>query len=216
MTKQTMTHRMSLPIAVRTANHIVFLALFLMALRSSGQGTLTFTFEGQPSGTRAQTGYAQDGMQFYSVAPGTTYLSGGGVPGYPDNGTGYLYTGDSGIWFSFTSPNPIILFNLVSFDAARYWDAAPPTLEVIGHKPQIMGPSITVTNFFTLSSGPSDFQTFYPDSSFMNVFQVEIFGRFSLDNVVISGVPEPSASALLSLGASFAVFVRRGSRLRRK
>ena len=201
---------------VRKMQAITCFTVAFLTFHGLGQGTLTFKFEGQPSGTSAQTIYTDAGMQFHPIAPGALYISGGGVPGYPDNGTGYLYAPDNGIWFGFTSPNPVILFDLVSFDAARYADAAPPTIEVVGHKFQIMGPFITVTNFFTLSSGGSDFQTFYPDSSFHNVFEVDIFARFSLDNVVISGVPEPSASALLSLGAGFALFAHRGSRARRK
>src|SRR5882672_6393949 len=102
-------------------------ATLLLAAHCHGQGTLTFTFEGQPVGTAAQLGFEQSGMQFHSVAPGTTYLSGGGVAGYPDNGTGYLYTPDSGIWFGFTNVLPLKVFNFVSFDAAEYAGLGPTT-----------------------------------------------------------------------------------------
>ena len=58
---------------------------------------------------------------------------------------------------------------------------------------------ITVTNYFTVSSG--SFQTFYPDSSFLNVSEVEVLNaRWSLDNLVVGGVPEPSSCVLILLG----------------
>jgi hypothetical protein len=178
-----------------------------------GQGTLTFTFEGQPRGTSQQYGiYSESGMQFGMVfGPGSVYLSGGGVPGYPDNGTGYLYMPDgslSGLRFGFNvfQSTPSVTFNLVSFDAAEYAGLGAQTLEVVGYKYQIMGPIITVTNYFTLDgindgTGPlQDFETFHPDSSFVNLFQVDVFNaRWSLDNLVVSGVPEPSSGALLLL-----------------
>jgi hypothetical protein len=172
-----------------------------------GQGTMTFTFEGQPRGTVSQGMgfYDESGMRFSVIAPGGIYLSGGGIPGYPDDGTGYLEVPDAspnggggGLSFNF-NPN-LSLFNLVSFDAAPYDGAAPPTLEVVGYKIQIMEPTITVTNYFTATSG--NFQTLQLSSSFQNVYEVEILGDpFSLDNVVISGVPEPSCGALAVLAA---------------
>ncbi len=60
------------------------------------QGTLTLAFEGQPRGTMRQLGAYIDtdfGVRISAGGPGVMYLSVGGVSGYPDNGTGYLYMG---------------------------------------------------------------------------------------------------------------------------
>jgi hypothetical protein len=136
-------------------------------------------------------------MQFTVLAPGQLYLSGGGIPGYPDNGTGYLEVpdggpGSGGLSFEPNQPFPAsFAFNLVSFTAAEYDSEGPDTLEVVGYHPM----AGTVTNYFTVDF---QFQTFDLSSSFTNVFQVEVLNApFSLDNVVIGGVPEPSCGALV-------------------
>jgi hypothetical protein len=72
-----------------------------------------------------------------------------------------------------------------------------------------------VTNYFSLDGinyGTGllqDFQAFQPDSSFINLYRVDIYGGFSLDNLVISDVPEPSAGALALLGAACAFWFKR-------
>jgi len=177
------------------------LAFFCLAVGCLGQGTMTFTFEGQPSGTVSQglAYYVESGMRFSVLAPGGIYLSGGGMPGYPDDGTGYLESpdgspGSGGLSFEPNQPFPAsFAFNLVSLDGAVYDGEGPKTLEVVGFHPM----AGTVTNYFTVDF---QFQTFDLSSSFTNVFQVEILNApFSLDNVVISGVPEPSVGGLVAL-----------------
>jgi hypothetical protein len=183
------------------------LGIFSLAVACLGQGTMTFTFEVQPRGTVLQIGgYTQSGMHFAPAPFGSLLLNGGGMPGYPGNGTGYLELPDNGTPNNRLTIGPTAAFptsapfNLISFDAARYADLAPPTLTVVGYS--VM--ASPVTNYFTVASGGSDFQTFHPDASFVNLFEVEVYGdswgRFSLDNLVISGVPEPSADALVGLG----------------
>jgi hypothetical protein len=184
--------------------------LICLAFDCQGQGTMTLTFEGQQPGSSSQVGtYSEGGMTFVPIPIGALYLSGGGVAGYPDNGTGYLYSPDNGMWFSTATPFPQP-FSLISFDAARYAAAAPPTLMVVGQR--LMASS--VTNYFTLTSGGSDFQTCTLDSSFVNLLRVDIYSRFSLDNLVISGVPEPSGGALILLGAVFGLGWRWGRKKR--
>jgi hypothetical protein len=189
-------------------NGIRFMAACLacLAVECHSQGTMTLTFEGRPPGSVSQVGtYSEAGISFVPIPIGSLYLSGGGVTGYPDNGTGYLYAPDNGMWVSTATPFPQP-FNLISFDAARYAAAAPPTLMVVGQR--LM--ASPVTNYFTLTSGGSDFQTCNLDSSFVNLLRVDIYARFSLDNLVISGVPEPSGSALILLGAVFGLGWRCG------
>jgi hypothetical protein len=127
---------------------------------------------------------------------------------YPDNGSGYLYMPDGivgGVTFGptnfFTASHP---FGLVSLDAAEFVSGAgSSSLTFIGYVP--MGG--TVTNTFTLDgindgSGPlQDFQTLHFDSSFSDVFRIDVLNaRWAVDNVVIGPIPEPSASTLILLG----------------
>jgi hypothetical protein len=132
-------------------------------------------------------------------------LVGGSLSGYPDNGTGYLQVpGGSGLRFGFNT-FPATLFSLVSFDVAEFSLAfpGPLILQVVGYK----GMGLTVTNSFALDgiddgTGPlQDFQTFYLDSSFLSLGRVDILcDHFSIDNIVIRNVPEPSPGALVFLG----------------
>lgn len=181
-------------------------AFFGLIVCSHGQGTLTFTFEGLPPGMVSQGNYTAFGRAFYAIPFLALYRSGGSVVGYPDNGTGYLYKPDGplfGMRFESTNTSPTSApFNLDSFDAAEYFGDTTP-LTVIGYKPM----AGTVTNIFTFDgindgTGPlQDFQTFYLDSSFVNLFRVDILsGRWAIDNWTISGVPEPSSDALLVMG----------------
>jgi hypothetical protein len=187
----------------------VIAAALLAVAACPAQGTMTITFEGQPRGTTlGPIGiYIEQGMQFgMNYGPGSLILSGGGVAGYPDNGTGYLEipdgipggSGDTRFEFGFNAfypTNSLFSFNLVSLDAAEYDGAGPQTLTVVGYRAQIMGPTLTFTNTFSITS--QTFQTCYLDSTFANVFKVDVFNaRWSLDNLVISGVPEPSPAAI--------------------
>ncbi len=128
----------------------------------------------------------------------------------PENGSLH-----GGLAFSPTVTSPTFsTFNLVSFDAAQYWDAGSTNYMVVGYK----GMFGTVTNFF--QTQVSTWQTFTLDSSFTHLSRVDIYassyyGRFSLDNVVISGVPEPMPGALVLLGAA-CVFSRLWIRSRRR
>jgi hypothetical protein len=161
--------------------------------RCYSQGTLTFTFDVEPRGSQANVGtYTESGMYFGPIGPGNLLLSGGGIAGYPDNGTGYLEIPDGNMGCSFTQD-----FNLVSFDAAEFDSFGPQTLTVVGYRDDVMG--LRVTNYFSISS--LTFQTFYLDSSFAHVGGIDFLNaRWSLDNLLVSGVPEPSASALTALG----------------
>jgi hypothetical protein len=185
----------------------ICLALLLACGVIDCQGQGTVKFDGQPVGTTAQIGtYTESGVIVSVIAPGSLFLSGGGIMGYPDDGTGYLEIpdatpGSGGVSFALTSGAH---FNLVSFDGARYANLAPPTLELIGYKVQIMGPVYTVTNYITLAGG--NFQTLSPDSNFQDLFRVDVINApWSLDNLIITGVPEPSFCAVAAAAAAAAL-----------
>jgi hypothetical protein len=205
--------KMRLPSAIKAITLTVVAWQHFVGLLE-GQGTFTFTFEGQPLGMLTQVGtYQAAGVQFVPIAPGSLWLSGSGVAGYPDNGTGYLYMPDGnlgGLRFTYNAD-----FNLVSFDAAEYANTGPVTLTVVGYRDDVMG--LRVTNYFTLDgindgTGPlQDFQTFYLDSNFIHLGRVDVLNaRWSLDNLVISGVPEPSLVAMLGM-AVIPLAVRRST-----
>jgi hypothetical protein len=183
---------------------------------------MTFTFEAMPRGVTVPVAtYSESGMQFWNpYGPENLVLAGGGVSSRPDNGTGYLQV-SSGAMLAFSfNTFPSTYFNLLSFDAAEYDTAfpGPVTLEVVGYRPM----AGTVTNFFTLdgiNDGTGllqDFQTFNLDSRFVNLYRVDFLtDRFSLDNVVIGGVPEPPVGGLVLAAALCLVSMYRFRRARR-
>jgi len=211
------------PLSGESAKVIVAAAvsvLFCSLAHCLGQGTMTIGFEGppfpgglqpQPPGTTSPVGiYLESGMRFLDPSgPQPVVLSGGGISWAPENGTAYLQMISGGVAFSFTSGAH---FDLLSFDAAGYStnSPGPVTLELVGYGS--MG--LRVTNNVSVgsfldrrASQLPDFQTFYPNSQFANLYRVDILADgWSLDNVVIGGVPEPSMGALALLGAACALW----------
>ena len=196
------------------------LALIAIIPQCLSQGTMTFTFNGQPPGTIGSTeGYIESGMTFSTpYGPQAILTVGTGVSGHPDDGTGCLALSSTALLAFSYNTFPGTYFNLVSFDAAGFSVSfpGPVSLEVVGYK----GMFGTVTNYFTVDSllnrranSLPDFQTFYLGSQFQQVSRVDVLtDLWSLDNVVISGVPEPSTGALLAVGAFLGVGYRRGRR----
>jgi hypothetical protein len=184
----------------RKANVVLCFVLLSLAGDCLGQGTVTIGFQGAAPGEITMAGanpYTDpaSGMQFGSLTPQSLLLDGGGIAGYPDNGTCYLEVGGDMRFGPNTFPpiGSLVPFTLLSFDAAELI-SGPQTLTVVGYHPM----AGTVTNYFTVSS--QTFETFYLGSSFTNVFQVDVLcPAWSLDDVVISGIPEPSCGALVVL-----------------
>ena len=202
-----------------TAKPMVATGVLLLSLATqcSAQGTMTFMFEGQPRGTSSQIGvYSESGMHFGALGAESLLWAGGGIVSRPENGTAYLQaTLHANLGFGFYS-FPSTWFSFLSFDLAEYDTSypGPVTVQVLGYG----GQGVMFTNTFTTDgindgTGPlQDFQTFYPDSQFAQVYRVDILtGRFSIDNVVVGGVPEPSAGGLLLLG-TVCLFGRRSMR----
>src|SRR5689334_22355962 len=103
------------------------LTAFFVLPQAHGQGTVHVTFDGpppQPPGTSIVTyRYDEAGMSFTPIAQTGFGRQGGGVSGYPDNGTAYLQAFfQSTLRFSFTNGT---LFELVSVDLAGYSDIVP-------------------------------------------------------------------------------------------
>jgi len=196
------------------------LALLCLATRCCGQGTMTVTFEGpafpgatqpQPRGTFSTvTQYSESGMRFSTpYSPWDASLMGGGLSWAPENGTAYLQVpAGAALAFWFSSYVP---FSLSSLDLAENTvnPAGPVTVHVVGYTYQgaVVASTDLTTDGVNDGLGPlADFQTFTFDSRFQNLLWVEMSSSagFSLDNVVISGIPEPSTGSLVLLGAACA------------
>ena len=184
-------------------------ALVCATAECSGQGTLLVNFGSGPGvappGYRyAISRYTESGMEFWNrYGPGNLVSVGGGVSWNPENGTPYLQVlQGAGLSFDFSSGAH---FSLLSFDAGEY-DASQPgpvSLRLVGYKSMGM----TVTNDFTtdgINDGTGalvDFETFHLDLQFVDVYRIDVLGdRWSVDNVLVGGIPEPSAGGLVVLG----------------
>jgi hypothetical protein len=159
-----------------------------------GQGTLPINFNGTPvqsPGTAAIIQqYTESGMSFTSLPGDVLLRNGGGIPGYPDNGTAYLQGGSLSFGFSDGT-----LFGLNSVDLAGYSDVVPDfSVEFIGY----LFNGGTVTQSFS-GSGIA-FQTFSFGLQFTGLTEVEIATpNWSLDNLSVS-VPEPGDCQFAILG----------------
>jgi hypothetical protein len=185
---------------------------------SHGQGIVRITFDGppsQPPGTAyAITNYSESGMFFTqrfahgtNVNPITQFgRNGGGISGYPDDGSAFLQAGSPVSWLvsQFTDGS---VFDFLSIDLAEYSTVVSnaDTVYFVGYRDD----NSTVSAEKTLDgiidgTGPlEDFQTF-TFQGFTGLSRLEIstsYGNVSLDNLVIA-VPEPACSSLLLLGVA--------------
>lgn len=158
------------------------------------------------------TPYRESGMWFENFygGPEVLHLATSGWAGYPDDGTQYLQmTAGTGLAFAFS---PYTAFGLVSMDVAEYATAlpGPVTLHVVGYisggQGQTVSTDLTTDGIIDGPGGLPDFQTFTFDNRFRNLYRVEVLSdHWSIDNVVVSGIPEPSTGALVLLGAACAL-----------
>jgi hypothetical protein len=185
-------------------------ACFCLPLHLGAQGTFEqlITFDGPPvqrPGTQYGVGYYHEAGVWFTPIPGVGTDSftrnGGGISGYPDNGTAYLQAmlGDS-LRFGLDDGSS---FDPVSVDLAEYSDVVrwPTTVHFVGYRQDgsVLTDDITTAGIF--NGVAPVFQTFYFDPGFSNLVRVEIPTiAWSLDNLVVS-IPEPGTSTLLAIGA---------------
>jgi len=140
--------------------------------------------------------------------PGNQFTrNGGGISGYPDDGTPYLQAGSGdSLAFSYADGS---LFGLTSVDLAGYSDAVPHfTVEFVGYL--FNGGTVSTT----FSGSEITFQTFYFDSRFTGLTRVELPNEpWSLDKLVVS-VPEPQVWQLTALATGLAAAGAFGKRRR--
>ncbi len=178
-----------------------------------GQGTIRITFDGGPSmppGSAVHGGtlYSESGVGAIALGGGfTRRWSGDSVS--PNNGTAHLQpAGSSDLFFSYGGTS--WRFNAVSVDLALYSASSldPVTVQFVasGYTRTI---DIIATTEFTITGAVDDrgrplFQTFYFPPEFQGMYYLSVTPTaplWSLDNLVISPIPEPSAWALLGCGA---------------
>jgi hypothetical protein len=199
----------------------VILSAFIFPLaHCQGQGTINITFDGpptQPPGTAILLQqYSESGMHF-SPLPGSLYgfiRQGGGVSGYPENGTTYLQAA-LGCSLQFSSLNGM-LFDLVSVNLAEYsiLYSSPQTVHFIGYRPD--GSTITTDGIIDGAGPLADFQTFNFGPGLSGLTRVEITTTlWSLDNLTVA-VPEPSSVWLLLVGGGVLFYVRSKQPARRQ
>ncbi len=199
---------------------VLAVVLALLCLRVCGwsQGTMTITFDNPPlppnTGVLINS-YSESGVRFWlssDSSGGLVLVGAGNAGGSPNNGTTHLetYAGQTHVNFSLS---PIGLFDLISFDSTDSYSTTPgpETLHLVGYKNDMTASVIDLT-----TDGARQFQTFTLGPSFSDLIRVSItpssWSGFALDNVVV-GIPEPSAGALVLLGAACALG---RSRIRRK
>ncbi len=179
----------------------ISLAALYVTLRSNAQGTFHITFDGpppQPPGTQYGTlRYDEAGVSFTPINPtnwGNAFArNGGGILGFPENGTAYLQAGlGTTLMFSFTNRS---VFDIVSVDLAGYSTVVPEGyFRFVGYRHS----GEVVTNDITING--ITFQTFTLGPQFAGLDRVEIPSTpWSLDNLVLR-VPEPGCAVLAAWG----------------
>ena len=197
----------------------ILLTFLCIQVRGWSQGSMTITFDNPPLPPNTAVlinSYSESGVRCWlssDSSGGLVLVGAGNAGGSPNNGTTHLetYAGQTHVNFSLS---PIGVFSLISFDATESYSTTPgpETLHVVGYNAYY--PTTVEADLTT--DGTRQFQTFNLGPSFTDLGAVSItpsaWSGFALDNVVL-GIPEPSAGALVLLGAACALG---RSRIRRK
>jgi hypothetical protein len=196
------------------------LVLLWALTQSYAQGVINISFDGPPyqapETAKIMQEYTESGMVFTPIdpnAPWAGFVRRGDPTNawFPSDGTIYLQAlvGNS-LMFSMAGGGT---FDFLSVDLAEYSTVVPDAVTVpfIGYFAN--GGTITTTRTtdgIIDGTGPLvDFQTF-TFTGWTGLTRVEIpASGWSLDNVVIGGVPEPSSAALLLLSGGLLWFLHR-------
>jgi hypothetical protein len=157
------------------------------------------------------TYYYEDSMTFIPINMGDQFgRMGGGITGFPENGTAYLILGAFDSLSG--SRGGVSRFGLHSVDLAEFSTlySLPKTVRFIGYRfdGDVVEADFTTDGVIDGKGPAADFETFYFDNRFSDLVRFEVpTHTYALDNLVFSGVvPEPSTLALLIVGASLAGF----------
>lgn len=196
----------------------ILVALYALVENSHGQGTLQITFDGspiQPPGTvYSVQQYTESEMRFTPL--GVSFgRAGGGIQQLPENGTAYLQAAfTQALMFGRVDGG---MFDFLSVDLAEYSTVVPNavTVQFIGY--YMDGSTITetrTTDGIIDGTGPLvDFQTF-TFKGWTGLTRVEIpTAGWSLDNVRVGGVPEPTSGVLFVVGG-FTLWILRSRKNR--
>ena len=205
---------------MRLVKFLAVVLVFMAGTRfSHGQSTL-ITFDGQATNTAVSVqSYSEGGILFSpigSMTPGNTFTRVGsmGPLAQAENGTAYVRAGQGqSLSFSFTNGS---VFSLNSVDLAEYSTVVGGTATV--HFVGYFANGSTIVQDLTTDgiidgTGPiTDFQTF-TFRGWDNLTRVEIptYG-WSLDNLVVTPLPEPGTIGLGVLGVAALYLARRKPR----
>lgn len=180
--------------------------LLLASLGSAyGQGTIRVTFDeppDMPPGTSRPVGFYSESGVGVRVTSGVVTRRWSGDSLFPDNGTAYLQAGISNaLYFNLGGS----LFNAVSVDFAPYSASSLDPVTVEFAALDYGGRIIATTQFTVMLNGQGEpaFQTFSFPQEFRGMHSLWITPpapAWSLDNLVISAIPEPSVFVLLGTG----------------
>jgi hypothetical protein len=175
----------------------------------TSQGTFTVTFDGpplRPPGTQDLVQQYYDSGVWFLPIPGTDGFvrNGGGITGYPDDGTAYVQSIQGGSpMFGLADGSS---FDPVSVDLAEYSAVVrdPETVHFVGYRADgtVLTDDITTAGIF--NGVAPVFQTFAFSPAFSGLTRVEISPvvPWSLDNLTLRrSVPEPGTGALVGIGA---------------
>jgi len=192
------------------------LVLLLASLGSAfGQGTIHVTFDGPPTMPPGSSSsgwyiYSESGVGFSSLGSGDGFTRRwSGDPFFPDNGTAYVQAGRSGVSF-FDYWGSSKRFDAVSVDLAlRGGSSLEPVTVQFAAWGYAFGELIAATEFTVTGAvdgqGRPLFQTFNFPPEFRGMYYLSVTNipSWSLDNLVITAIPEPSVYALLGAGVFF-------------
>lgn len=167
-----------------------------------------------PPGSSSPLGFYTESGVGVRVTSGVATRRWSGDPLFPDNGTAYLQAGISNaLYFNIGGS----LFNAVSVDLAPYSASSLDPVAVEFAALDYGGRIIATTQFTVMLNGQGSpvFQTSYFPQEFQGMHSLWIAPPappWSLDNLVISPIPEPSTAALLVAGGFLfaACLLRRG------
>lgn len=182
---------------------LIFVTMFWLSFSVlSADVVLTFDPPGLPHGARYVNSHIESGVVFTSVDSYPFEETDTGVSGRADDGSAHLDIMRVGDQFKFQDNR---LFRLYQFDVAEYSVGfCPATIQIAGYKSD----NSFVTFVFTTdgifdATGPlADFQTVTLPDTFTDLQRVQFNSAiFSIDNVSITIVPEPSTAGYVLLSA---------------
>lgn len=181
-------------------SHLFFIVVF----RTDAAIILTFDPPALHHGSISLNSYTESGIIFTGSLSGSFIQTDSGLANRPDDGSAHLDITRYYTQFKFSDNR---LFRLDQLDIAEYSTvfASPQTVTLTGY-----GPNNSLVKFSFITdgiidgTGPlADFQTVSLPPTFSGLQRVEFSAAtFSIDNLIVTPVPESGTTALVLFGAT--------------